>query len=131
MGPGEPSPIEQLRANLRRVMEFVMAERELVDILLNHSVGFDKNLDARIQEFYERVAAQIKRSLDLGIAMGLVRSCDTGVAARCILGGVKESVAQLSRGAGAEVGEVVEEVLNFGLRGVAQPELSGHLAAGV
>ena len=33
-------------------MNFVLAERELTDILLNHSVGFDRDLDLRILEFY-------------------------------------------------------------------------------
>src|SRR5207302_3734417 len=56
LGPGEPTPADQLRNNLRRVIEFVLAERELTDILLNHSMGFDRELDARIRSFYERIA---------------------------------------------------------------------------
>src|SRR5438309_4713008 len=56
VGPDQPSPVDQLRANLRRVMNFVLAERELTDILLNHSVGFDRVLDARIRDFYDRIA---------------------------------------------------------------------------
>ncbi|HJU28407.1 MAG TPA: TetR family transcriptional regulator, partial [Candidatus Binataceae bacterium] len=77
IGPEEPDPVEQLRNNLRRVLNFVLAERELTDILLNHSMGFDRELDARIRDFYEKVADQIQRSLDLGIEMNLVRQCDT------------------------------------------------------
>src|SRR5271154_1116875 len=53
VGPGEPDPVEQLRTNLRRVLAFVLAERELTDILLNHSMGFDRELDQRIGDFYE------------------------------------------------------------------------------
>ena len=37
-------------------MNFVLNERDLTDILLNHSVGFDRELDARIQSFYDRIA---------------------------------------------------------------------------
>src|SRR5262249_52542860 len=90
VGPGEPDPVEQLRANLRRVLSLVLAERELTDILLNHATGFDRELDMRILDFYERVVDQIQRSLDLGIEMKLARECDTRVAACCILGGIKE-----------------------------------------
>lgn len=122
-GPDEPSPVEQLRANLRRVLNFVLAERELTDILLNHSVGFDRELDAKILDFYERIADQIQRSLDLGIEMNLVRSCDTRAVAYCILGGIKEVVGQLSRNRTRDTSALVEEVLAFGLRGVARPEL--------
>jgi len=123
IGPGEPNPVEQLRDNLTRVLTFVLAERELTDILLNHSTGFDRELDARIRDFYERVADQIQRSLDLGIEMNLVRRCDTRAVSSCILGGVKEAVGQLSRERRRHAGTLVEEILDFGLRGVARPEL--------
>jgi AcrR family transcriptional regulator len=123
VGPGEPDPVDQLRDNLRRVLNFVLAERELTDILLNHSVGFDRDLDLRIVEFYERIADSIQRSLDLGIEMNLVRACDTRVAAYCILGGIKEVVGQIARRRPRSIGSLVEEILSFGLGGVARPEL--------
>src|SRR5579859_5252431 len=123
IGAGEPNPVEQLRDNLTRVLTFVLAERELTDILLNHSTGFDRELDARIQDFYERVADQIQRSLDLGIEMNLVRRCDTRAVSYCILGGVKEAVGQLSLDRRSHAGTLAEEILDFGLRGVARAEL--------
>jgi AcrR family transcriptional regulator len=123
VGAGEPDPVEQLRNNLKRVVDYVLAERELVDILLNHSVGFDRELDLRIREFYDRIAAAIQRSLDLGIEMRLVRECDTRVVAYSILGGIKEVVGLLSREEAADTSALVEQMLNFGLRGVARPEL--------
>lgn len=123
VGPGEPDPIDQLRDNLRRVLNFVLAERELTDILLNHSVGFDRELDLRILEFYERIADAIQRSLDLGIQMNLVRHCETRTAAYCILGGIKEVVGQIARRRPDDIDVMVEEILSFGLGGVARPEL--------
>ena len=130
LGPLEPSPADQLRNNLRRVLSFVLAERELTDILLNHSMGFDSELDARIRDFYSRIAQQIQRSLDLGVQMGLVRTCDTQSVARCILGGIKELVGQLSRQTPRDIDGLVEEVLNFGLRGVGRRELLEAAALG-
>jgi AcrR family transcriptional regulator len=127
IGPGESEPVEQLRNNLRRVLNFLLAERELTDILLNHSVGFDRELDSRIRDFYERVADQIQRSLDLGIQMQLVRDCDTRATAYCILGGIKEVVGQASRHRRRDIGKLVEEILDFGLRGVGRPELLAGL----
>jgi AcrR family transcriptional regulator len=123
VGPGESDPVAQLRDNIRRVVEYVLDERELTDILLNHSVGFDRELDQRIREFYERIAALIQRSLDLGIEMNLVRKTDTRAIAYCILGAIKEVVGVLSRSPKAETAALVEEILDFGLRGVARPEL--------
>ncbi|MDB5107454.1 MAG: transcriptional regulator, TetR family [Candidatus Binatus sp.] len=123
VGPEQPDPVEQLRANLERVLSYVLAERDLTDILLNHSTGFDRELDEKIQDFYDRIAALIQRSLDLGIEMKLVRPSDTRVMAYCILGGIKETVGMLSRGGQSDITRLVEDILSFGLGGVAQPEL--------
>jgi len=122
-GPGEPDPVDQLRANLTRVLSYALAERELTDILLNHSTGFDHELDDKIQDFYDRIAALIKRSLDLGIEMNLVRNSDTRAVSYAILGGIKEVIGMLSRSRATDTSEFVEEILDFGLRGVARPEL--------
>ena len=130
IGPEEPEPVEQLRNNLRRVLNFLLAERELTDILLNHSIGFDRELDSRIRDFYERIADQIQRSLDLGIQMKLVRDCDTRAVAYCILGGIKEVVGQASRHRRRDISKLAEEILDFGLRGVAQPGLLAGLGHG-
>ncbi len=115
-GPGEPDPVDQLRANLTRVLSYAMAERELTDILLNHSTGFDHELDDKIQDFYDRIAALIKRSLDLGIEMNLVRNADTRAVSYAILGGIKELIGMLSRGNDTDPSALVEEILQFGLK---------------
>ena len=61
--------------------------------------------------------------------MSLVRECDTRVAAYCILGGIKEVVGQLSRdGARAISTRWSKKSCDFGLRGVARPELLGDAA---
>jgi len=122
-GPGEADPVDQLRANLTRVLNYALAERELTDILLNHSTGFDHELDDKIRDFYDRIAALIKRSLDLGIEMKLVRDSDTRVTSYAILGGVKEVIGMLSRSPDPDIAALVEEILGFGLSGVARPEL--------
>jgi AcrR family transcriptional regulator len=127
IGPNEPEAVEQLRNNLKRVLNFLLAERELTDILLNHSTGFDRELDKRIREFYERVTDQIQRSLDLGIQMELVRDCDTRAVSYCILGGIKEVIGQASRHRRRDISKLAEEILDFGLRGVARPELLAGL----
>jgi hypothetical protein len=59
--------------------------------------------------------------------MNLVRRCDTRAVAYCILGGIKEVVGQLSSHRRSDIGPLVEEILDFGLRGVARPELLAGL----
>src|SRR5579885_1900078 len=107
-----------------------LLEQVLTDILLNHSTGFDRYLDAKILKFYDRIAALIQRSLDLGIEMQLVRQSDTRAISYCILGAIKEVVGLLSRGGETNTDRLVEEILDFGLRGVARPELLATVAQG-
>ncbi len=123
MALGEPSPAEQLRNNLLRILDFVLTERELTDILLNHSLDLDREFEGRVREFYGQIIQQIQRSLDLGLEMKLVRPCDTRVVAACILGGIKEVAGQTLRQPQCEVKHLAEEILNFGLNGVATSEL--------
>jgi AcrR family transcriptional regulator len=123
LGPDEPAAADQLRNNLRRVLEFLLTERDLTDILLSHSLGFDRELDARIHTFYDRIAQLIQRSLDLGVEMELVRACDTRMVSFCILGGIKEAVGQLAVESPRPIEPLVEELLAFGLGGVARPQL--------
>ena len=123
-GPGEPDPVDQLRDNLRGCSSYVLAERELTDILLNHSTGFDRELDDKIQDFYDRIAALIKRSLDLGIEMNLVRNSDTRAVSYCILGGIKEVVGDaVAQQRHRHRRRWSRKSCDFGLRGVARPEL--------
>jgi hypothetical protein len=52
-----------------------------------------------------------------------VRKCDTRAVSYCILGGIKEVVGVLSRTRGQDSERLVQEILDFGLRGVARAEL--------
>jgi hypothetical protein len=59
--------------------------------------------------------------------MKLVRECDSRAVAYCILGGIKEVVGQASRHRRRDISRLAEEILDFGLRGVARPELLAGL----
>jgi len=63
--------------------------------------------------------------------MNLVRDCDTRAVAYCILGGIKEVVGQASRNRRRDIRKLAEEILDFGLRGVARPELLAGLERAV
>ena len=63
----------------------------------------------------------IKRSLDLGIEMNLVRNSDTRAVSYCILGGIKEMVGMLSRGNDADIDGAGRGNSGLRLRGVARP----------
>ncbi len=123
LAPGSPSPLVQVKANIRRVLELVRDEPELMRILLHHAPGLDEQSAEIVRAFYERVLTLVARSLEHGKRLGLIRECDTRVAAACVLGIMKEATDLLTAGREAPpmLEVVVEEVIDFGLRGLFVP----------
>jgi AcrR family transcriptional regulator len=120
LSPQSPPPLDQLRANVGRVIAFLLSERELTQILLRHAEGLDAEFDRRLSAFYETITNLIEGVLRAGQLMALVRPCDKRIVAACILGSVKEVMARVTSGASQTpaLEVVVDEVVNFGLRGI-------------
>jgi AcrR family transcriptional regulator len=127
LSPEAPSPMAQVRGNLHRVFDLVLGERDLTLILLyqmHHSSSPEPVLETHLNDFYRRVADMIERSLNQGVAMRLVRPCNTRLTAYSIIGAVKEVVYQItsSQDTHPPVDELVQELLDFGMEGI----VAGH-----
>lgn len=120
LSPDAPPPLDQIRGNLTRVFDMVLRERDLSQILLHHTGTVDSTLEEHINSFYQQVAQMTERSLKLGVAMDLVRSCDTRLTAYSIIGAVKEVVHQLTSSDRPQppVEELVRELMDFGMGGI-------------
>lgn len=127
LGEGHPLPLEQLRANLTRVVTFSMEEPQLVQILFRSAVGMDREFERELERFYERVVDRIEGALKLGIEMGLVRPGSTRLIAYAVLGVLKEIMAQVAsnRMSALTAKVVVDELLEFGRRGVLLHSVEG------
>ncbi len=127
MGAGKPPPLEQLKANLTRVMAFSAEEPHLILILFHHAMGLDKELDRMLLKFYARVTDRIEWALQRGIDMGLVRPCQTRSVAYAVLGALKEVMGQLAakKISPRDVKVVVDDLIEFGLRGVLVEQMPG------
>jgi AcrR family transcriptional regulator len=120
LAPGKPQPVEQLKANITRVLELVVREPELFQLLLHQARGLDAASAALVHAFYQRVLDLIERSLEHGMRLGLIRPCNTGIISACILGTVKEVAGWLTaqRPAPPDLSSLADEILGFGLRGL-------------
>ena len=127
LGPADPPPLAQIQENLARVLNLVLAERDLTQILLHHSSTPGQALQTRLDDFYVQVGEMVERSLSLGIAMNLVRPCNARLTAYSIIGAVKEVVLQLtaSKEPQPPVDVLVKDLLDFGMKGI----LSGSQAS--
>jgi AcrR family transcriptional regulator len=118
--PGAPSARSQLLDNITRVLQLLADERHMLGILLNGAAGVDKEFDAMLRDFYAAVARAMESSITAGQAMGLVRPCDTRIAAVIALGAFKEVLRDmLENGDGAaEPAVLAAEVLEVFSKGV-------------
>lgn len=78
--------LEQVRDNARRLARLIASERALFHVLLAEPGGLDPVLLGKVTDFYARLAQWIAESLDLGIRHGVVRACNTKLAAHALLG---------------------------------------------
>lgn len=123
VGPAAAPPLEQLRANLKRVLSLILEDHHLVEILLFQAVGLDHDCQRKLERFYRSILEKIEAALRMGMMMGLVRRCDPRVTAAAILGAVQGIVAQAARDeAGGDLERIVDQILGFGLHGVLEPQ---------
>lgn len=101
----EHDVLEQLRANVARVLDLFLDHRELTRILVHEAVGLDVEFDEKLRQLYQRIHTMVEASLKLGVEMGLVRNCDTWLAARCVIGSVKEIIYHLVVEGGGKTSE--------------------------
>ena len=120
LAPGAPAPLIQVQENLTRVLKLVLGERDLTRIILQHTSSLDPTVEKQLQDFYGEVAGMIDRSLKLGVAMNMVRPCNTRLTAYSMVGAVKEVVFQLTSTEGPQppVEELVQELIEFGMGGI-------------
>ncbi|HZL85745.1 MAG TPA: TetR/AcrR family transcriptional regulator [Candidatus Krumholzibacteria bacterium] len=118
--PGAPSPLEQLRANVTCALRVVAQNENLMGILFRTGQGIDPEADQKVQDFIESIIDLIRRALQRGQQIGVVRQLDDELVAQCIFGSVKEIVFHgLQSGSFARraLEPMVDEVLRYNLRG--------------
>lgn len=93
--PGADSAEVQLLANASWLLSLPKNEPEMLRILLWQASGLDQEMDSKLASFYDEIFALMARSLEMGIALGLLRPCDTLIGARCIVGAIKELLLSL------------------------------------
>ena len=124
--PGAPPPQVQLREQVAATLEYVVNDRPLATLLL--SAGHTPDVDAseRLEMFFTEVRDLLRRALETGMDIGLVRRCPSDLVAAALLGMIRGVIELMVRqtdaarpmGAVGGVDEVVSEMLQVALRGV-------------
>jgi len=113
-------PLEQLRENLLSVLKLIEEDRETARLVFYHPYRLNPQFDRVLEEFFSQVLFLIERALLRGMEMGIVRECSVPVVSRAILGAFLEVGKGLLKGEVKSPEEAVDELLNFGLRGLLE-----------
>ena len=120
--PGTPPPQVQLRDQVVATLEYIVNDRPLATLLL--SAGHTPDVDAseRLEMFFTEVRDLLRRALETGMDLGLVRRCPSELVAAALLGMIRGVIELMVRQTDAarpmRVDEVVTEMLQVALRGV-------------
>lgn len=123
VGEGAAPPLVQLRETLKRVFDFVLGDPHFSRLLLGHGRHPDPEAAERVDALFGHVQALIARSLSLGIEMGLIRDCDTGLVSAALFGAVRGIVERvLVSDQPPSTEDVVDELIAFSSSGIVVSE---------
>jgi AcrR family transcriptional regulator len=130
--PGAPPPQAQLREQVVATLEYVVNDRPLATLLL--SAGHTPDVDAseRLDLFFAEVRDLLRRALETGMDIGLVRRCPSDLVAAALLGMIRGVIELMVRQTDAarpmQVTETVNEAVNDVVSEMLQVALRGVLA---
>jgi AcrR family transcriptional regulator len=117
--PAAPPPQVQLRAQVVATLEYVVQDRPLAMLLLSAGHTPDAEAAERLDQFFAEVRDLLKRALETGMEIGLVRRCRAELAAAAMHGMIRGVVEQLVHQPNPPaIADVVDELLLVALRGV-------------
>jgi AcrR family transcriptional regulator len=114
-----PAPQVQLREQVVSTLEFIVRDRALATILLSAGHTPEAEASERLEQFFTETRDLLRRAMETGMEIGLLRKCQPDLVAAALLGmirGVIEFV--VAQGDDAKVDDVVSEMLLVALRGV-------------
>lgn len=114
-----PAPQVQLRSQILATLEYIVHDRSLATLLLSAGHTPDAEAAERLDQFFGEVRDLLRRAMESGMEIGLLRKVDPKLAASAMLGLIRGVIEQLIRDPEPpSVEVVVAEVLMVALRGV-------------
>lgn len=116
--PAAPAPQVQLRAQVIATLEYIVSDRPLAMLLLSAGHTPDAEAAERLDQFFAEVRDLLRRALETGMEIGLLRPCQPPLVAAAMLGMIRGVIEFVVRGDAIKVDDVVSEMLMVALRGV-------------
>ena len=116
--PTGPAPQVQLREQVVATLEYIVSDRPLALLLLSAGHTPDAEAAERLDQFFTEVRDLLRRALETGMEIGLLRPCQPPLVAAAMLGMIRGVIEFVVRGDAIKVDDVVSEMLLVALRGV-------------
>lgn len=116
--PDAPAPQVQLRDQVVATLEYIVSDRPLALLLLSAGHTPDAEATERLDQFFTEVRDLLRRALETGMEIGLLRPCEPALVAAAMLGMIRGVIEHVVRSEVARVDDVVSEMLLVALRGV-------------
>jgi AcrR family transcriptional regulator len=117
--PAAAPPQVQLREQVVATLTYIVQDRPLATLLLSAGNTPDVEAAERIEQFYGEMRDLLKRALESGLEIGLLRKCHPELVSAALLGLIRGVIEQLVRkGNELTIDDVVNEMLMVALRGV-------------
>lgn len=117
--PAAPAPQVQLREQVIATLEYIVRDRPLAMLLLSAGHTPDAEASERLDQFFAETRDLLRRALETGMEIGLLRPNHPPLVAAAMLGMIRGVIEFVVRhGAESKVDDVVSEMLLVALRGV-------------
>lgn len=117
--PAAPPPQVALRDQVVSVFEYIVGDRPLAMLLLSAGHTPDAEAAERLDQFFGEVRDLLRRALESGMEIGLLRTVDPRLVAAAMLGLIRGVIEQIiTQPDPPAVDLVVSEMLMVALRGV-------------
>lgn len=119
--PEAGSPLQDLQANVRRVVDVLLANRDLAVILLRESTSSDRRVADKIQQFHRFVQMMISGALATGAKWKITRKVNESIVAMAIIGSLKEILHHylvLGKGSLPTPDTLARDLWDFGFNGL-------------
>jgi AcrR family transcriptional regulator len=114
--------IAQVRANAQRLARMMLADPRGVRVLFAEAAGLDDEASHKIAEFYDRLGRWVSGALEDGVQLGIVRPCNTMVAAHALIGSLRGMLWAWAVGlVPLDEATMVDEALRLARDGVLTP----------
>lgn len=114
-----PPPQDQLRTQILATLEYIVQDRPLATLLLFAGHTPDAEAAERLDQFFAEVRDLLRRAMESGMEIGLLRKVEPELAASALLGMIRGVIEHLIRDPNPpKVEAVVAEILMVALRGV-------------